>query len=110
MPSTGCPSGTGTPSFSTAAYSLKSASWIHGNSVIRSVVAGANDAAFCLLLAHNAVHAAMTGRTNMVVGHWGDTFTHIPIPLAVSERKKIDPNGRIWSSVLAATGQPAVMI
>jgi 6-phosphofructokinase 1 len=84
--------------------------YIDPSYVIRSVVAGANDAAFCLLLAHNAVHAAMTGRTNMVVGHWGDTFTHIPIPLAVSERKKIDPNGRIWSSVLAATGQPTVMI
>jgi len=83
--------------------------YIDPSYVIRSVAADANDAALCLLLGHNAVHAGMTGRTNMVVGHWGGEFVHIPIPLAVSERKKIDPQGRIWSSVLAATGQPAAM-
>ncbi len=83
--------------------------YIDPSYIIRSVAADANDAAFCLLLGHNAVHAGMTGRTNMVVGHWRDEFTHVPIPLVVAERKKIDPKGRIWSSVLAATGQPAVM-
>jgi 6-phosphofructokinase 1 len=82
--------------------------YIDPSYIIRSVAADANDAAFCLLLAHNAVHAGMTGRTGMVVGNWTGEFTHVPIALAVSERKKIDPQGRIWSSVLAATGQPAM--
>jgi hypothetical protein len=30
--------------------------------------------------------------------------------MAVSERKKIDPEGDLWSSVLASTGQPAKMV
>jgi 6-phosphofructokinase 1 len=73
---------------------------------IRSVAATAHDSAFCLLLGHCAVHAAMSGRTNMVVGFWNHQFTHVPIALAVCERKKIDPEGALWSSVLASTGQP----
>jgi len=84
--------------------------YIDPSYIIRSVPADANDAAFCLVLGHNAVHAAMTGRTNMVVGHWQNEFSYVPIPLAVSRRKKIDPKGWVWSSVLAATGQPADML
>jgi 6-phosphofructokinase 1 len=48
----------------------------------------------------------MTGRTDMVVGFWNHQFTHVPIGLAVSARKTIDPEGTFWSSVLASTGQP----
>jgi 6-phosphofructokinase 1 len=77
---------------------------------IRSVPATAHDSAFCLLLGHNAVHAGMTGRTNMVVGFWNHHFTHVPIRLAVSERKRIDPDGSLWSSVLASTGQPRDLV
>jgi len=80
--------------------------YIDPSYAIRSVPATAHDSAFCLLLGHNAVHAGMTGRTNMVVGFWNHQFTHVPIALAISERKKIDPDGALWSSVLASTGQP----
>jgi 6-phosphofructokinase 1 len=73
---------------------------------IRSVRASPHDSAFCLLLGHNAVHAGMSGRTNMVVSFWNHQFTHVPIALAVRERKKIDPAGTLWSAVLASTGQP----
>jgi 6-phosphofructokinase 1 len=73
---------------------------------IRSVPATAHDSAFCLLLGQSAVHAGLSGRTNMVVGFWNHQYTHVPISLAVSERKKIDPEGSLWSSVLASTGQP----
>jgi 6-phosphofructokinase 1 len=73
---------------------------------IRSLPANASDSSFCLLLGHNAVHAGMTGRTNMVVSFWNHEFTHVPIPLATCRRKKIDPEGWVWSSVLACTGQP----
>jgi 6-phosphofructokinase 1 len=73
---------------------------------IRSVRASPHDSAFCLLLGHNAVHAGMSGRTNMVVSFWNHQFTHVPIALAVCERKKIDPAGTLWSAVLASTGQP----
>ena len=66
---------------------------------IRSVPARGTDAVFCTMLAQNAVHAAMSGRTDMVVGHWHDAFTHVPISLAISNRKKIDVNGQLWNSV-----------
>ncbi len=74
---------------------------------IRSLPSNAHDAAFCVLLGHNAVHAGMTGRTSMVVGNWKGEFTHVPISLAVSERKKIDPRGGLWRSVRSTTGQVA---
>ena len=83
--------------------------YIDPSYTIRSVPANAHDSAFCLLLGQNAVHAGMAGRTNMVVGDWGGAFTHVPIPMAVSRRKKIDPDGWIWSTVLASTGQPKTM-
>jgi 6-phosphofructokinase 1 len=83
--------------------------YIDPSYMIRSQQANPHDSAFCLLFGHNAVHAGMAGRTGMIVGFWNHEFTHVPIPLAVSQRKKIDPEGRIWSSVLASTGQPAVM-
>lgn len=83
--------------------------YIDPSYTIRSVPANAEDSAFCLLLGQNAVHAAMAGRTNMVVGIWMGEFTHVPIHLAVSQRKKIDPQGWLWGSVLTATGQPRQM-
>jgi 6-phosphofructokinase 1 len=73
--------------------------------IIRSVPARGTDAIFCLHLAENAVHAAMAGKTNMVVGHWHGQFTHVPIALATSERRKIHPNSQLWRSVLSVTRQ-----
>jgi 6-phosphofructokinase 1 len=87
-------------------FSLK---YIDPSYTIRSVPADANDSAFCLLLGQNAVHAGMAGRTNMVVGFWGNEFTHVPIPMATSKRKKVDPGGWVWNSVLTVTGQPKEM-
>ena len=66
---------------------------------IRAGAANGTDAVFCLMLAQNAVHAAMTGRTDVVIGHWSETFTHVPIQMAVKERKKIDPVGSLWQAV-----------
>ncbi len=66
---------------------------------IRSVPARGTDAVFCTMLAQNAVHAAMSGRTDMVVGHWHDAFTHVPIPLATRQRKKIDLKSQLWTCV-----------
>ena len=84
--------------------------YIDPSYTIRSMPANPKDSAFCLLLGHNAVHAAMTGRTNMLVGNWKGAFTHVPIELAVSKRKQINPIGRFWSNVLSCTGQPREML
>jgi 6-phosphofructokinase 1 len=83
--------------------------YIDPSYTIRSVPATAHDSAFCLLLGQNAVHAGLSGRTNMVVSFWNHQFTHVPIALAVSERKKIDPLGALWNSVVTSTGQPCDM-
>jgi 6-phosphofructokinase 1 len=73
---------------------------------IRSVPANPHDSVYCMRLAHNAVHAAMSGRTEMMVGRWHGRFVHIPMTLAVRERNRVDPHGDLWLSVMEATGQP----
>jgi 6-phosphofructokinase 1 len=72
---------------------------------IRSVAAISSDAIFCYLLAENAVHAGMAGKTGMVIGHWNNFFTHVPIALATRERHTIDLDGALWKGVLGATRQ-----
>jgi len=83
--------------------------YIDPSYIIRSRPANPPDSAFCLMLGHNAVHAGMAGRTNMVVGDWRDEFTHVPISEAVSKRKQIDPWDKLWTGVLSTTGQPREM-
>jgi 6-phosphofructokinase 1 len=73
---------------------------------IRSVPANAFDSAYCLRLAHAAVHAAMAGRTEVIVGRRRRRFVHIPMPVALSRRNHVDPFGDLWLSVLETTGQP----
>jgi 6-phosphofructokinase 1 len=83
--------------------------YIDPSYTIRSVRANPYDSHFCLNLGHHAAHAGMAGLTNMLIGYWNSQFTHVPISLAVSARKRIDPNGRLWNEVLASTGQPQPM-
>ena len=87
-------------------FSLK---YIDPSYIIRSTPANANDSKFCSLLAQNAVHAAMAGKTDFVVGNWNNIFTLLPIPITVSSRKKIDIEGELWWNVLETTGQPVSM-
>ncbi len=79
--------------------------YIDPSYMIRSLPADSNDSAFCLVLGQNAVHAGMSGRTNMVVGFWNQYFVHIPLALATLRRKKVDPKGRLWQTVLETTRQ-----
>jgi len=72
---------------------------------IRSVPAKGTDAIRCYLLARNAVHAGMAGRTNCVVGNLGEWYTLVPIRLATIERNKVKLDGDLWRAVLDATGQ-----
>ena len=73
--------------------------------MIRSVPARGTDAIRCYMLARNAVHAAMAGRTNCVVGTVGDSYTLVPIRLATIERQQVPLDGDLWRSVMDATGQ-----
>jgi 6-phosphofructokinase 1 len=72
---------------------------------IRSVPANPYDSVYCVRLAHNAVHAAISGRTETVIGRWRGRFVHVPMALAIRQRNTVDPHGDLWMSVLEATGQ-----
>jgi len=76
---------------------------------LRGVVATPEDRIFCLQLARHAVHAAMTGKTGMVVALWHQRYVHLPLQLVAGGRRKVDVEGDLWRSVLESTGQPAKM-
>ena len=80
--------------------------YIDPSYAIRSVPANPFDSVYCMRLAHNAVHAAMSGRTEMVVGRWNARFVHVPMAMAIRERNTVDPHGDLWMSVLESTSQP----
>jgi 6-phosphofructokinase 1 len=73
---------------------------------VRSVPANCEDAILCDLFARNAVHAAMAGKTGLVIGFLHERFIYVPIELLAGRRKSVDPAGAVWNGVLAATGQP----
>jgi len=81
--------------------------YIDPSYVIRSVPASPQDAIYCLRLAQNAVHAAMAGKTNMVVGRWHGHYVNLPMGVVTVRRRKVNPQGDLWLTVLEATGQPA---
>lgn len=83
--------------------------YIDPSYIIRSLPANALDAALCLQLGQHAVHAGMAGYSNMMVSYWNQHFVHVPLALAVAERRQLDPQGEVWHSVLEATGQPMTM-
>jgi 6-phosphofructokinase 1 len=83
--------------------------YIDPSYAIRSVASNPYDAVYCLRLAQNAVHAAMAGRTEMVVGRWHGRYVHIPMTMAVSHRNQVAPDGDLWLAVREATGQPPLM-
>jgi 6-phosphofructokinase 1 len=80
--------------------------YIDPSYTIRSAPATSDDSIFCFQLAENAVHAAMSGKTGMVVGIWNGHFVHVPIQLSVRDRKKMSSSSLLWQSVLDNTGQP----
>ena len=73
---------------------------------VRSRPANCEDALLCDLFARNAVHAAMAGKTGVVIGFLHERFIHVPIELLATHTKRLDPASGWWRSVLAATGQP----
>ncbi|MDR2405966.1 MAG: ATP-dependent 6-phosphofructokinase [Deltaproteobacteria bacterium] len=80
--------------------------YIDPSYIIRSAPANSTDQVFCSFLGQKAAHAAMAGKTDCLIGQWNDHFVHIPIPMAIAKRKKVDPMGELWNSVLERTGQP----
>ena len=84
-------------------YSMK---YIDPSYIIRSVPASANDKVYCGFLGQNAVHAAMAGRTNMVVAKIMDRYVHLPLELVIRKRRKLNVQSEYWRAVLESTGHP----
>jgi len=84
-------------------FSMK---YIDPSYIIRSIPANANDKVYCGFLGQNAVHAAMSGRTNMVVGKLMERYVHLPLELVTHKRRKLNVKSEYWQAVLESTGQP----
>jgi len=79
--------------------------YIDPSYIIRSLPANANDSVFCGFLGRDAVHAGMAGKTNLLISFWNNHYVHVPMEASAGKRKRLDPRGRLWQSVLEATGQ-----
>jgi 6-phosphofructokinase 1 len=82
--------------------------YIDPSYIVRSVPANAQDNVYCSRLAQAAVHAAVAGKTGMLVGRWHNSFVNLPIDLVTHGRRKVNPKRELWHSVLESTGQPAM--
>jgi 6-phosphofructokinase 1 len=82
--------------------------YIDPSYMIRSVPANANDSIFCDILGRHAVHAALAGKTDLVIGRAYNIFTHVPLTLSTTSTKRVDPEGALWRAVIETTGQPAL--
>lgn len=77
--------------------------------IIRSAPANSNDSIYCARLGTNAAHAAMSGKTEMIISLIHDQLVHVPTAMAVSTKNNIDPDGPLWRDVIEATGQPQLL-
>ncbi len=83
--------------------------YIDPSYTIRSVPANPIDRIFCGFLGQHAAHAAMAGKTGLMVSHWNNAFIHAPLSLATARRKYVDPKGSLWRSVREVTGQGSLV-
>ncbi len=82
--------------------------YIEPSYLIRSVPANASDSIYCSSLGQYSVHAAMAGKTGLLVALRNNEYVHLPLAAAISARR-IDPQGNVWLRVLETTGQPTEM-
>ena len=82
--------------------------YIDPSYIVRSVPANSQDAQLCDGFARHAVHAAMAGKTDLIIGLWHMVFVHVPIATATAGCKQVDPESELWRAVMSATGQPPV--
>lgn len=80
--------------------------YIDPSYIIRAVPANAADAISCGFLGQHAVHAGMAGKTGLMISNFHDRYVHVPLPLVIKARKRIDLHSHYWCAVHDATGQP----
>jgi 6-phosphofructokinase 1 len=72
---------------------------------IRSCPANAIDSVLCEQLARHAVHAAMAGKNDVLIGLWHGDYVHVPLVASIGQQKRMSPEEELWSTVLAITAQ-----
>jgi 6-phosphofructokinase 1 len=83
--------------------------YIDPSYAIRSAPANPADSIYCERLGNAAAHAAMAGKTNLIVGLVNNEFIHLPIKAVIARRNHVDPESSLWRDTLDATYQPASM-
>ena len=84
--------------------------YIDPSYIIRGSAANPNDSIYCSRLGANAVHAAMSGKTGVLMSMIHDRYVHVPIKLSIGRRNVVDPEGDLWRDVIIQTGQPPLMV
>jgi 6-phosphofructokinase 1 len=80
--------------------------YIDPSYLIRSCPANTADRLLSDQMARYAVHSAMAGNTDVLIGMWNNVFIHVPICTAIREKKRMELTGELWTNVLLSTGQP----
>ncbi len=80
--------------------------YIDPSYVIRSVPANTYDRILASQMGRLAVHAAMAGKTDTLIGSWSNELVHVPIRTAVAAKKVLGTTSDMWMGVLSSTGQP----
>jgi len=84
--------------------------YIDPSYAIRSAPADPDDSIYCERLGNAAAHAAMAGKTKLIIGLVNNEFVHLPIKTVITHRHKIDPESSMWRDTLDAVNQPALMV
>jgi 6-phosphofructokinase 1 len=84
--------------------------YIDPSYAIRSAPANPDDSIYCERLGNAAVHAAMAGKTKLIIGLVNNEFVHLPIKTVITHRNKINPESSLWRDTLDAVNQPAMMV
>jgi len=75
--------------------------------MIRSISADAGDSVYCMTLAQNCVHGAMSGFTGFTSGLVNNRTVLIPISvITATSPSYLSPYGRTWERVISLTHQP----
>jgi len=83
--------------------------YIDPSYIIRSAPANPGDSIYCERLGNAAVHAAMAGKTKLIIGLVNNEFVHLPVQTVISHRSHVEPEGNLWRDTLDATHQPVLM-
>ncbi len=80
--------------------------YIDPSYALRSVPANTWDRILAHQMGRYAAHAAMAGRTDMLIGLRHNELIHVPLPLVNSRTRRLDVTSDLWKAVLSSTGQP----